>query len=118
MTRSRSARAAAALCTGAAVFFPAIAGIAQTDGSAKDVELRISLSPYAGIDNGQNGEYYPRIHVGESVQDAQLIDNHYTSFRFVAASCSSRSRQRSQSIAPTLPRSAAKPSSPRPRRRR
>ena len=63
----------------------ALAGLAsgQTDGSAADVTLRVSLSDYALIDNGDVGQHYPTVPVGEHVQDAILIDGHLDAFRYV-----------------------------------
>lgn len=55
---------------------------AQTDGSAPNVEIRVSRSPNL-FDDGGAGEDYPSVPVGQSVHDAVLVDGHEDAFRFV-----------------------------------
>ena len=54
----------------------------QTDGSAPNVTLRVSLSDFALIDNGDVGQHYPSIPVGQHVTDAVIADGHLDAFRY------------------------------------
>ena len=60
--------------------------IGQTDGSAPSVTLRVSRSPYPGIDTGGAGQHYPAVPVGQHVDDAVLIDAAEDAFRYVYGS--------------------------------